>query len=65
MSVSYRPSDNGGGVGFLGLLGILFIGLRLAGIIDWPWWMVLLPIYGPILLATAIVLIAYAMSRLP
>ena len=60
-------SDNNasrGGVTFLGLLAILFIGLRLAGIIDWPWWLVLLPVYGPIVLATAIVLIAYAMSRL-
>ncbi|MBP3885686.1 MAG: hypothetical protein J6D54_12240 [Olsenella sp.] len=34
-----------GGVGFLSLLGLLFIGLRLAGLIDWSWWVVLSPIW--------------------
>lgn len=38
-----------GGVGFFGLLGILFIGLKLAGVINWSWWLVLLPLYGPLL----------------
>lgn len=43
-------SDKGngcrGGIGLLGALGILFIGLKLAGFIDWPWWAVLSPIWG-------------------
>ena len=38
------------GVGFFSLLGLLFIGLKLAGFIDWPWWVVMLPIWGPIVL---------------
>lgn len=44
----------GAGVGFFGLLGILFIGLKLTGFIDWDWWLVLLPIYGPLALILAI-----------
>lgn len=28
------------------LLGVLFVGLKLAKIIDWSWWLVLLPFYG-------------------
>lgn len=32
------------------LLGVLFVGLRLAGIIDWPWWAVLAPFWGQIVL---------------
>lgn len=36
-----------GGVGFFGLLAILFIGLKLTGYIDWSWWYVLLPLWGP------------------
>jgi hypothetical protein len=32
-------------------LGLLFIGLRLTGYIDWSWWLVLLPLYGPFALA--------------
>ncbi len=35
-----------GGVGFITLLGLLFIGLKLAGLIDWAWWVVLAPIWG-------------------
>ena len=33
-----------GGITFIGALQVLFIGLKLAGFIDWPWWVVLLPI---------------------
>ena len=35
-----------GGVGFFTLLGLLFIGLKLAGLVDWAWWVVLAPIWG-------------------
>ncbi len=46
---SLRMSDgnsNGGGIGFFGLLAIVFIACRLTGFIDWPWWLVLSPIWG-------------------
>ena len=36
-----------GGIGFLGMLGILFIGLKLTGVIDWSWWLVLAPLWIP------------------
>jgi hypothetical protein len=42
---SSSPSAAGGGVGFLGLLAILFIGLKFTGYIQWSWWLVLLPLY--------------------
>lgn len=41
-----------GGIGFVGLLTILFIGLKLTGYINWSWWLVL----SPILISTAIVI---------
>jgi len=31
------------GIGFSGLLTVLFIGLKLTGYITWSWWLVLLP----------------------
>jgi len=37
----------GGGIGFAGLLAILFIGLKLTGVIDWSWLWVLSPIWLP------------------
>jgi hypothetical protein len=33
------------GIGFAGLLTILFIGLKLTGHITWSWWWVLSPIW--------------------
>lgn len=35
-------------------LAILFVGLKLTGAIGWSWWLVLLPLYGPFLLAGTI-----------
>lgn len=46
-----------GGVGFLGLLAIVFITLRLLDKIDWSWWWVLAPIWGPLALAALVVVI--------
>ena len=31
------------GIGFTGMLTILFIGLKLTNVIDWSWWWVLSP----------------------
>jgi hypothetical protein len=39
--------SNSGGIGFLGLLTILFIGLKLSKVIDWSWWWVTAPIWIP------------------
>lgn len=40
---------NYNGIGFLSLLGLAFIILKLVGIINWSWWLVLLPLYVPII----------------
>jgi len=47
-------SSSGSGVGFSGLLAILFIGLRLTGYIDWSWWWVLSPIWITVVVVLAI-----------
>ena len=36
-----------GGIGLFTALGLIFIVLKLTNVIDWSWWLVLLPIYGP------------------
>lgn len=36
-----------GGVGFFGLLAVLFIGLKLTGYVTWSWWWVLSPLWIP------------------
>jgi hypothetical protein len=32
---------------FLSALALLFVGLRLTNYIDWSWWLVLMPVWGP------------------
>jgi hypothetical protein len=45
-SSSSSSSSSSSGIGVLGLLGVLFTGLKLAGIINWNWWLVTLPFWG-------------------
>lgn len=40
-----NSSSSSGGIGFVGLLTIVFIVLKLIGYIDWSWWWVLSPIW--------------------
>jgi len=44
-----------GGVGFLGLLTLLLIGLKLTNNVDFSWWWVLAPIWIPTLIGVVIV----------
>ncbi len=37
-------SSNNSGIGFVGLLTIVFITLKLTKYIDWSWWWVLSPV---------------------
>jgi uncharacterized membrane protein YdbT with pleckstrin-like domain len=50
-----KPATSGG-IGFFGLLAIVFITLKLCGVIDWSWWWVTAPLWGP--LAALLVVIA-------
>ena len=43
MATESRGSS--GGPGLCTLLTVLFVGLRLTGYIDWPWWQVLAPLW--------------------
>lgn len=38
----------------LGLLTVLFIGLKLTGFIGWSWWWVLAPMWGPLALGASV-----------
>lgn len=54
--MSEKKQVNSGGVGFLGLLTLLFIGLKLTNYIAWSWWWVLSPVWIPLVLIIAIVI---------
>lgn len=57
--MSKSPSSSNGDL-VLGLLGILFVGLKLTGYINWSWWWVTAPFWGGL----AIVVFAFACSGL-
>lgn len=47
-----KNDNNSGsaGIGFCGALFITFLVLKLCGVIDWSWWWVTAPLWGPIAL---------------
>lgn len=47
-------SSSSGGIGFFGLLTVVFITLKLLGKIDWSWWWVLAPAWIPLLIGIVI-----------
>jgi hypothetical protein len=59
------PPAPRGGISFAGLLAIVFIALKLGGVIGWSWWWVLSPLwigYAIALLIVAICLLWAVLS---
>jgi hypothetical protein len=56
ITMKEKSSAASSGIGFTGLLTILFVGLKLTGFIDWSWWWVLAPSWIPL----ALVLLIFA-----
>ncbi len=63
--MSQQSSSGGAGIGFTGLLQILFIALKLTGVITWSWWWVLAPIWITALLFVVVFIgaIVYAVVK--
>ena len=55
-----NKNNNGssGGIGFCGLLTIVFIVLKLCGVISWSWVWVLSPLWIGFILGTLIIVLA-------
>lgn len=56
-----NETKQSGGIGVLGLLGVVFVTLKLCGVIDWSWWWVTAPFWGGIALVI-IVLMAVSIA---
>jgi hypothetical protein len=44
--MSNNSSSSSGGVGFFGLMFLIFMTLKLTGYITWSWWWVTAPLWG-------------------
>jgi hypothetical protein len=59
-------SDNnssGGTSIFVDVLAVAFIVLKLCGVIDWPWWLVLSPIWASILIVVVVFIVFLLVDR--
>ena len=54
--MSDATSKASGGVGFLGLLFITFLVLKLTHVIDWSWWWITAPLWIPALILLGMLL---------
>ena len=62
--MSSSSSSSSGGIGFTGLLTVLFVGLKLTNVIAWPWLWVLSPIWIPLLLLMVILIVGGIVAAL-
>lgn len=62
--MSKQNNSQSNGIGILSLLGLLFIGLKLTGYINWSWWWVLAPFWGGFALVIGLFLVVIAISAL-
>ncbi len=56
--MSSSSSSSSGGIGFFGLLTIVFIILKLCGVIAWPWMWVTAPFWIPLAIVLGLLVIA-------
>ena len=56
-------NSTAGGIGFTGVLTIVFVVLKLCGVIHWSWLWVLAPLWIPIVITLLILLIVIICVR--
>ncbi len=61
--MSEKNNSKKGGIGFVGLLTILFIALKLLGKISWSWVWVLSPLWIPVAVSIILIIIAFIFGR--
>ncbi len=52
------------GLSFLDVLLVVFIALKIAKVINWSWWLVLLPLWIQIGLVIIIMIVIYIISKI-
>lgn len=59
-----KEKAKSGGIGLSGILGIVFIVLKLCGVIDWNWVWVLAPFWIPLVLGLLILIVILTITAI-
>lgn len=62
MSRYQNNNNSSGGLSLASVLTIVFVVLKLCGVIDWSWWWVLSPIWISLGLTLVIVIVVFVVS---
>ena len=55
-------NSSSGGIGISGLLGVVFVVLKLCGVIEWSWWWVTAPFWGGIALVMGAAVFCFGLA---
>jgi len=51
-------NKSSGGIGFFGLMFLIFMTLKLTNVIDWSWWWVTAPLWGGFAILLIVLVVA-------
>lgn len=58
MTIINKNDNSNNGIGFFGLLQIIFIVLKIFNVIKWSWWLVFMPFYVWLLIFILVIVLA-------
>lgn len=58
-----ESSSTSGGIGISGVLFVVFLVLKLIGVIDWSWWWVTAPLWIPVILLVAYAIVLWVIYK--
>ena len=59
-----NSSSSSSGIGATGLLGVVFVTLKLCGVINWSWWWVTCPFWIGLAILLAVIVIWFIFATL-
>ena len=52
-----KSTSSSSGIGVFGLMGVVFVTLKLCGVITWSWWWVTAPFWGGLVLVLSLIVL--------